>query len=142
MASLKVGDPLDPATEVGPLANEQILQGVDAQVKASVAAGAKLLTGGKRVDRRGFFYEPTVLVDVPPNSPAAREEIFGPVAAFFASAMPKKRSRSRTTAPSASAPASGRMMAASRSCSPPGWTSAWSFSTRWSRRIRGCRLAV
>ena len=83
MASLKVGDPLDPATEVGPLANEQILQGVDAQVKASVAAGAKLLTGGKRIDRAGFFYEPTVLVDVPPNSPAAREEIFGPVAAFF-----------------------------------------------------------
>jgi len=83
MASLKVGDPLDAATEVGPLANEQILQGVDAQVKASVAAGAKLLTGGKRIDRAGFFYEPTVLVDVPPNSPAAREEIFGPVAAFF-----------------------------------------------------------
>jgi succinate-semialdehyde dehydrogenase/glutarate-semialdehyde dehydrogenase len=74
---------LIPATEVGPLANEQILAGVDAQVKASIAAGAKLLTGGKRVERAGFFYEPTVLVDVPRDSPAAREEIFGPVAAFF-----------------------------------------------------------
>jgi succinate-semialdehyde dehydrogenase/glutarate-semialdehyde dehydrogenase len=83
MESLKVGDPLDPGTEVGPLANEQILRGVDAQVKATVAAGAKLLTGGKRIDRAGFFYEPTVLVDVPPDSPAAREELFGPVAAFF-----------------------------------------------------------
>jgi succinate-semialdehyde dehydrogenase/glutarate-semialdehyde dehydrogenase len=83
MAALKVGDPFDAATEVGPLANEQILQGVDAQVKATIAAGAKLLTGGNRIDRAGFYYEPTVLVHVPPASPAAREEIFGPVAAFF-----------------------------------------------------------
>jgi succinate-semialdehyde dehydrogenase/glutarate-semialdehyde dehydrogenase len=83
MKALRVGDPLDPATELGPLANEQILAGVDAQVKASIAAGAKLLTGGHRLDRPGCFYEPTVLVDVPLDAPAAREEIFGPVAAFF-----------------------------------------------------------
>jgi succinate-semialdehyde dehydrogenase/glutarate-semialdehyde dehydrogenase len=80
---MKIGDPLDDATEIGPLANEQIRAGVDAQVKASLAAGAKLLTGGRRIDGRGFFYEPTVLVDVPRESPAAREEIFGPVAAVF-----------------------------------------------------------
>lgn len=83
MKALRVGDPLDPQTEVGPLANEQILAGVDAQVKASVAAGAKLLTGGRRIERPGCFYEPTVLADVPRDSPAACEEIFGPVAAFF-----------------------------------------------------------
>ncbi len=83
MRALRIGDPLDPATEIGPLANEQILRGVDAQVKASVAAGAALLCGGKRIERAGFFYEPTVLADVPLDSPAAREEIFGPVAAFF-----------------------------------------------------------
>lgn len=83
MKSLRVGDPLEAASEVGPLANEQILRAVDAQVKASVAAGAKLLAGGKRIDRAGFFYEPTVLDEVPATSPAAREEIFGPVAAFF-----------------------------------------------------------
>ncbi|MEP6956136.1 MAG: NAD-dependent succinate-semialdehyde dehydrogenase [Chthoniobacterales bacterium] len=83
MQALRVGDPMDPATEVGPLATEQILAGVDSQVKASVAAGAKLLTGGKRMARAGFFYEPTVLVDVPGESPAARAEIFGPVASFF-----------------------------------------------------------
>lgn len=83
MHALKIGDPLDPSTEIGPLANEKILAAVDAQVKASVAAGAKLLTGGKRIDRVGFFYEPTVLAHVPPGCPAAREEIFGPVAAFF-----------------------------------------------------------
>ena len=52
-------------------------------MQTSVAAGAKLLTGGKRIDRAGFFYEQTVLEDVPRNSPAYREEIFGPVASFF-----------------------------------------------------------
>ena len=83
MRSLKVGDPLDPETEIGPLSSEAILRGVDEQVKKSVAAGAKLLTGGKRIDRAGFFYEPTVLADIPSDSPAYREEIFGPVASVF-----------------------------------------------------------
>jgi succinate-semialdehyde dehydrogenase/glutarate-semialdehyde dehydrogenase len=83
MRALKIGDPLDPATEIGPLASEAILDGVDEQVRNSVDAGAKLLTGGKRVDRPGFFYEPTVLADIPPDSPAYREEIFGPVACCF-----------------------------------------------------------
>jgi succinate-semialdehyde dehydrogenase / glutarate-semialdehyde dehydrogenase len=83
MRSLKIGDPLDAATEIGPLATEAILRGVDQQVQDSIAAGAKLLTGGKRVARAGFFYEPTVLADIPPDSPAYCEEIFGPVASFF-----------------------------------------------------------
>jgi succinate-semialdehyde dehydrogenase/glutarate-semialdehyde dehydrogenase len=83
MRGLKIGDPLDPETEIGPLASEAILKGVDEQVQKSVAAGAKLLTGGKRVDRPGFFYEPTVLANVPSDSPAYREEIFGPVACCF-----------------------------------------------------------
>jgi succinate-semialdehyde dehydrogenase/glutarate-semialdehyde dehydrogenase len=83
MRALKVGDPMDPATEIGPLATEQILQGVRDQVQRSIAAGAKLLTGGNRIHGPGFFYEPTVLVDVPKESPAYREEVFGPVAAIF-----------------------------------------------------------
>ena len=83
MRGLKVGDPLDPETEVGPLASEAILKGVDKQVQKSVKAGARLLTGGKRIDRPGFFYEPTVLADIPKDSPAYREEIFGPVASCF-----------------------------------------------------------
>ena len=83
MRALKIGDPLDPATEIGPLATEAILKGVDEQVQKSIAAGAKLLTGGRRIDRSGFFYEPTVLADIPRQSPAYREEIFGPVACFF-----------------------------------------------------------
>jgi succinate-semialdehyde dehydrogenase / glutarate-semialdehyde dehydrogenase len=80
---LKVGDPLEPATEIGPLATEAILRGVDEQVQKSIAAGAKLLAGGKRIERAGFFYEPTVLANIPRESPAYREEIFGPVACFF-----------------------------------------------------------
>src|SRR5438552_3153197 len=81
--SLKVGDALDETTEIGPLATEQILNGVHEQVQKSIAAGAKLLTGGNRIAGPGFFYEPTVLVDVPKDSPAYREEVFGPLAAVL-----------------------------------------------------------
>jgi succinate-semialdehyde dehydrogenase/glutarate-semialdehyde dehydrogenase len=83
MRTLKIGDPMDPQTELGPLATEQILQGVHGQVQKTIAAGAKLVTGGNRIHGSGFFYEPTVLVDVPKESPAYREEVFGPVAAVF-----------------------------------------------------------
>ena len=83
MRALKVGDPMDPATELGPLATEQILEGVHDQVQKTIALGAKLLTGGNRIHGPGFFYEPTVLVDVPKESPAYREEVFGPVASIF-----------------------------------------------------------
>jgi succinate-semialdehyde dehydrogenase/glutarate-semialdehyde dehydrogenase len=83
MRALKIGDPFDETTDLGPLATEQILQGVDEQVQKSIAGGAKLLTGGNRIHGPGFFYEPTVLVDVPKESPAYREEVFGPVASVF-----------------------------------------------------------
>ena len=83
MRALKIGDPLDETTEIGPLATEQILNGVHEQVQKSIAAGAKLLTGGNRIAGRGFFYEPTVLVDVPRKAPAFREEVFGPVASVL-----------------------------------------------------------
>ena len=83
MRALKVGDPLQPETELGPLASEAILKGVDEQVQKSIEAGARLLTGGRRIDQPGFFYEPTVLTEIPQDSPAYREEIFGPVACCF-----------------------------------------------------------
>jgi succinate-semialdehyde dehydrogenase/glutarate-semialdehyde dehydrogenase len=83
MRSLKVGDPMDEATQIGPLANESIRNGVHEQVQKTIAAGAKCLTGGNRIAGLGFFYEPTVLVDVPKDSPAFREEVFGPVAAVL-----------------------------------------------------------
>ncbi len=83
MAALTVGDPMDPATEVGPLATPAILDELDEQVQKSVAAGARLLTGGRRLERPGNFYPPTVLADPAPGSPADREELFGPVATVF-----------------------------------------------------------
>src|ERR1051326_402446 len=83
MRALKVGDPLDEATEIGPLAMPQIVDDIEAQVRKSVEAGAKLLCGGTRVGERGNFYAPTVLASIPPSAPAACEETFGPVAALF-----------------------------------------------------------
>src|SRR5437870_6918435 len=83
MRTLKVGDPFDETTDIGPLATEQILNGVHEQVQKSMADGAKLLTGGNRIAGPGFFYEPTVLAGVPRESPAYREEVFGPVASIF-----------------------------------------------------------
>jgi succinate-semialdehyde dehydrogenase/glutarate-semialdehyde dehydrogenase len=83
MRALKIGDPFDETTDLGPLATEQILQGVHEQIQKSIASGAKLLTGGNRIHGPGFFYEPTVLVDVPKESPAYREEVFGPIASVF-----------------------------------------------------------
>jgi succinate-semialdehyde dehydrogenase/glutarate-semialdehyde dehydrogenase len=83
MKRMKLGDPMDETTEVAPLSSENILRGVDEQVQKSVAAGAKILCGGKRAERAGYFYEPTVLVEIPKNAPAYREEVFGPVALLF-----------------------------------------------------------
>ncbi len=83
MKSLAVGDPADESTDIGPLATDQILKDVDEQVKTSLAAGAVLLTGGNKLDRPGNFYEPTVLANIPRNSPAYKDEVFGPVAMLF-----------------------------------------------------------
>jgi succinate-semialdehyde dehydrogenase/glutarate-semialdehyde dehydrogenase len=83
MAALKVGDPMSEETDMGPLAMPQILEDVDSQVRKSVDAGAKVLTGGKPVDGPGNYYPPTVLADIPEDSPAYSEEIFGPVASLF-----------------------------------------------------------
>ena len=83
MSALNVGDPMDDASDMGPLATEQMLEDVDQQVRDSVDAGARVLTGGKPLDGPGNFYPPTVLTDIPEDSPAYKEEIFGPVASMF-----------------------------------------------------------
>src|SRR5229473_5753699 len=83
MEKLTVGDPFDAKTDVGPLANAEAVTSLDADVRSSIKAGAKLLTGGKPADRPGSFYLPTVLTDIPKNSPAYGEELFGPVASIF-----------------------------------------------------------
>ncbi|MBD2188850.1 NAD-dependent succinate-semialdehyde dehydrogenase [Pseudanabaena mucicola] len=81
--ALKVGDPMQPETDVGPLATPQILHKLDAQVKASVDAGAKILIGGYRLKDKGNFYAPTILSDIPLGAPPYQEEFFGPVASIF-----------------------------------------------------------
>jgi succinate-semialdehyde dehydrogenase / glutarate-semialdehyde dehydrogenase len=83
MESLLVGDPMDESTDVGPLATAKILADLSDQVSRSVAAGARIATGGNRIDMPGFYYEPTVLTNIPRNAPAFSDELFGPVASVF-----------------------------------------------------------
>jgi succinate-semialdehyde dehydrogenase/glutarate-semialdehyde dehydrogenase len=83
MEALRVGDPMDAATDVGPLATAAIRDEVAEQVRRSVEMGARVLVGGERIERPGFYYAPTILTDIPPDSPAYREEVFGPVAILF-----------------------------------------------------------
>jgi succinate-semialdehyde dehydrogenase / glutarate-semialdehyde dehydrogenase len=78
---LVVGDPMDPKTQVGPLARRDLLDALERQVDASVRAGARILTGGERVTGKGYFFRPTVLANVTPDMPAFRVETFGPAAA-------------------------------------------------------------
>ena len=81
--ALKLGDPMDEETDMGPLAMQSILEDVEDQVQKTVAAGARVLTGGERPGMAGNYYRPTVLVDVPKGTPARDDEIFGPVASLF-----------------------------------------------------------
>ena len=83
LAALVVGDPVDPATNLGPLCTEAAAVKIADQVKRAVDGGAKILLGGKRVDREGAFMQATILTDVAPENPVFYEEFFGPVALFF-----------------------------------------------------------
>jgi succinate-semialdehyde dehydrogenase/glutarate-semialdehyde dehydrogenase len=83
MQALRVGDPMADGTDVGPLATAAIRDEVDEQVRVSVDAGARVLTGGRRIEGPGFFYPPTILANIPEDAPAYREEVFGPVASLF-----------------------------------------------------------
>ena len=83
MQALKIGDPLDETTELGPLSTADGVTSLDADVQKTIKAGARVLTGGKRLDRPGNFYAPTVLTDIPKDSPGYKEELFGPVACLF-----------------------------------------------------------
>jgi len=83
MEALRIGDPFDEKTELGPLATADAVTTLDADVQKSVQAGAKLLTGGHPLKQKGNYYAPTVLTNVPKDSPAYGEEFFGPVASIF-----------------------------------------------------------
>jgi succinate-semialdehyde dehydrogenase/glutarate-semialdehyde dehydrogenase len=83
LEKLVVGDPLDPRTQLGPLATASIRDELAEQVERTVAGGARVLTGGRKLDRPGWYYAPTALTDIPEDSPAYGEELFGPVASLF-----------------------------------------------------------
>jgi succinate-semialdehyde dehydrogenase / glutarate-semialdehyde dehydrogenase len=83
MAELVVGDPMEATTDLGPLCNEEAAVKIADQVKKAVDGGAKILLGGKRVDRAGAYMEATILSNVLPTNPVFYEEFFGPVALFF-----------------------------------------------------------
>ncbi|MCM4167621.1 Succinate-semialdehyde dehydrogenase [NADP(+)] 1 [Arenibacter antarcticus] len=83
LSKMKVGDPMDPETELGPLSSETAAVHLADQVRRSVDEGAKILLGGKRSDREGAFMEPTILTDLKPGIAAYHEELFGPVASFY-----------------------------------------------------------
>src|SRR5262245_508511 len=83
MESLKVGDPMDEATDIGPLATEDMLESLKEQVRETVAQGARILTGGGPLTRPGYYFAPTILTDIHTDSPAYIEELFGPVASLF-----------------------------------------------------------
>ncbi|SCX57450.1 NAD-dependent succinate-semialdehyde dehydrogenase [Nitrosospira sp. Nsp1] len=82
MASLKAGDPNDPATTLGPLASERALHLLLDQIKLARKEGGKVLFGGRRIDRSGFYLEPTVLAGISEENPIHSQELFGPVASF------------------------------------------------------------
>lgn len=77
---LKVGDPLSDGTDIGPVVNAKSLENMQGIVNKTVKEGAELLTGGKRIKDKGFFFSPTILKNVLPHMEIAQEEVFGPVA--------------------------------------------------------------
>ena len=83
LAELVIGDPMDGATQLGPLCSEEAAVQIADQVKRAVDGGAKLLLGGKRIDKEGAFMQPTILTGLMPDNPVYYEEFFGPVAVFF-----------------------------------------------------------
>ncbi|MGH7973277.1 MAG: NAD-dependent succinate-semialdehyde dehydrogenase [Limisphaerales bacterium] len=83
MSALKIGDPMEEDTAIGPLATMDVLEALEKQVNRTVELGARVLCGGERLERPGYFYPPTVLNNIASDSPAYREELFGPVASVF-----------------------------------------------------------
>ncbi len=82
-AAIKVGDPTDASTVLGPIVSERALQGLLKQIEDARAAGARIVHGGKRVDRPGFFLEPTIVTDIAKDNPLYGQEAFGPVLSFY-----------------------------------------------------------
>jgi succinate-semialdehyde dehydrogenase/glutarate-semialdehyde dehydrogenase len=82
-ASLPVGDPADETTVLGPLSSERALHGLLQQIEQAKAAGARIVYGGRRIERPGFFLEPTIITDIAEENPLYQQEAFGPVLSFY-----------------------------------------------------------
>jgi succinate-semialdehyde dehydrogenase/glutarate-semialdehyde dehydrogenase len=82
-ATLRAGDPADPATTIGPVFSENALAKLQTQIFGAKAAGATVVAGGKRIDRPGFYLEPTIITGVAPNNPLHHQEVFGPVLTVY-----------------------------------------------------------
>ena len=139
MAALKVGDPMDDATDIGSLATEKLVQDLDAQVQRLISDGARVLSGAKRIDGPGNYYMPTVLTNIDPNRATYREELFGPVAMLFRVRDITEAIRMRTKHHLDWRQAPGRKMLANRRSSSMKSRLEWCSLTRWSHPIRDCR---
>jgi succinate-semialdehyde dehydrogenase/glutarate-semialdehyde dehydrogenase len=137
MEALTIGDPMHETTEIGPLATAGLVETLDKQVKATLVAGAQILTGGERMLGIGNFFEPTVIAGLPRTAAVYRDEIFGPVALLFrVRDIAEAIEVANDTPFGLGASAWTRDPASSMSCN-----AAESSSTRWSHPIRGCRSA-
>lgn len=83
LANMKLGDPMDEATDLGPLSTEDAAASLDKQVQLAINAGATVVIGGDRPDREGAYFNPTILTDVKPGTPTYDQELFGPVATVY-----------------------------------------------------------
>ena len=137
MAALKVGDPMDETTDIGPLATVEVLETLEKQVNQTVAMGAQVLLGGRRLDRSGSFFEPTVLARIPPKRRRSGKSCSARSPRFSAPATWKTPCASPTTPSSGWAPAPGPTTRRNASCSSSRSRPAWPSSTRWSPPTRG-----
>ena len=142
IAALTVGDPMDDDTQIGPLATESGREDVEKYVQDAVGKGATVLVGGKRPDRPGWFYEPTLLTGITPEMDLYHEEVFGPVAALFTVDSPRRGDRDRQQPPlRARAPTCGARTRTSGRSSSATSRPAWRSSTAWSPATRTCPSA-
>ncbi len=141
VGALKVGNPMDRGNHVGPLAREDLVEELERQVTDSVRLGARTLTGGKRLDGGGYYFQPTVLANVRPGMPAYHEETFGPVASVIR--VEDSRMQLRASPTSLPTSALDRRSGPPTSSAPRSWPSGWklgsSSSTGWSPRMRASR---
>lgn len=84
LGSLRAGDPTDPETSIGPLFSERALHGLLGQIEKAKSAGAKVVLGGRQINRPGFYLEPTIITNIDEGNPLHQQETFGPVLSFYA----------------------------------------------------------